>query len=179
MCWIWFSFWLGTLPWLPITGVLRVWGFKSKNLTPVYKNRGSSEVRISTWTTSDHGQIWKETATHSLYTQSQKKRNFSSGIFPGAQGQGHVTLDHGKSAYRFSKPWALSIWCITPDSLVYTLLQKKGNFQNVAFLLRKSVYDLLPRLRISPYKQKTLKWCCTSRVPNLAHKKRTHDYDQF
>ncbi len=30
-------------------------------------------------------------------------------------------------------------WIITPDSLVYTLLQKKGNFQNVAFLLRKSV----------------------------------------
>ncbi len=29
--------------------------------------------------------------------------------------------------------------CITPDSLVYTLLQKKGNFENVAFLLRKSV----------------------------------------
>ncbi len=28
---------------------------------------------------------------------------------------------------------------ITPDSPVYTLLQKKGNFQNVAFLLRKSV----------------------------------------
>ena len=62
-----------------------------------------------------------------FYTQSQKKRNFSSWIFPGAQGQGHVTLDHGKSA------------CITPDLLVYTLLQKKGNFQNVAFLLRKSV----------------------------------------
>ena len=48
------------------------------------------------------------------YTQSQKKRNFSSWIFLGAQGQGHVTL-------------------------VYTLLQKKGNFQKVAFLLRKSV----------------------------------------
>ena len=29
--------------------------------------------------------------------------------------------------------------CITPDSMVYTLLQKTGNFQNVAFLLRKSV----------------------------------------
>ena len=28
------------------------------------------------------------------YTQSQKKRNFSSWIFPRAQGQGHVTLDH-------------------------------------------------------------------------------------
>ncbi len=34
-------------------------------------------------------------------------------------------------------------WEITPDSLVYTLLQKKGNFQNVAFLLRKSVYHIL------------------------------------
>ncbi len=30
------------------------------------------------------------------YTQSQKKRNFSLLIFPGAQGQGHVTLGHGK-----------------------------------------------------------------------------------
>ncbi len=29
-----------------------------------------------------------------IYTQSQKKRNFYSWIFPGAQGQGHVTLDH-------------------------------------------------------------------------------------
>ncbi len=56
--------------------------------------------------------------TYKNYTQSQKKRNFSSWIFHGAQGQGHVTLDHGK-------------WCITPDSLVYTLLQNKGNFQNV------------------------------------------------
>ena len=36
-------------------------------------------------------------------------------------------------------PWALSKWCITPDSLVYTLLQKKGNFRNVVFLLEKSV----------------------------------------
>ena len=35
--------------------------------------------------------------------------------------------------------WALSKWCITPDSLVYTLLQKKGNLKNVAFLLEKSV----------------------------------------
>ena len=44
-----------------------------------------------------------------------------------AQGQGHVTWGHEKSA------------CITPDSLVYTLLQKKGNFRNVAFLLEKTV----------------------------------------
>ncbi len=29
--------------------------------------------------------------------------------------------------------------CITPNSLVYTLLQKKGNFRNVAFLLEKTV----------------------------------------
>ncbi len=36
-------------------------------------------------------------------------------------------------------PRALSKWCITPDSLVYTILQKKGNFENVAFLLRLSV----------------------------------------
>ena len=35
--------------------------------------------------------------------------------------------------------WALSQWCITPDSLVYTLPQKKGNFKNVAFLVEKSV----------------------------------------
>ncbi len=66
--------------------------------------------------------------TNATYTQSQKKRNFSSWIFPGAQGQGHMTLDHGKSA--------------TPDTLVYTLFQKKGNFQNVAFLLRKSVLSM-------------------------------------
>ena len=42
----------------------------------------------------------------SSYTLSQKKRNFSSWIFPGAQGQGHVTLDHGKSACRFSKQFS-------------------------------------------------------------------------
>ncbi len=30
-------------------------------------------------------------------------------------------------------------WCITPDSLVYTLLQKKGNFKKVGFLFEKSV----------------------------------------
>ncbi len=34
------------------------------------------------------------------YTQSQKKCNFSSWIFPGVQGQGHVTLDHGKWGFR-------------------------------------------------------------------------------
>ena len=34
-----------------------------------------------------------------IYTHSQKERNFSSWIFTGAQVQGHVTLDHGKSAY--------------------------------------------------------------------------------
>ncbi len=32
------------------------------------------------------------------YTQSQKKRNFSSWIIQGAQGQGHVTQGHEKSA---------------------------------------------------------------------------------
>ena len=31
-----------------------------------------------------------------FYTQSQKKRNFSSWFFPGAQGQGYVTRDHEK-----------------------------------------------------------------------------------
>ncbi len=31
------------------------------------------------------------------------------------------------------------VMSITPDALVHTLLQKKGNFQNVVFLLRKSV----------------------------------------
>ena len=36
-------------------------------------------------------------------------------------------------------PWAMSKWCISPDSLIYTLLQKKGNFNKVAFLLEKSV----------------------------------------
>ncbi len=92
---------------------------------------------------------------HPSYTQSQKKRHFSSWIFSGAQHRiwhyaeykgfpihmhcyskilccyGHLTLDHGNSA------------CITLDSLVYTLLQKKGNFQNVAFLLRESVEHIL------------------------------------
>ncbi len=38
-----------------------------------------------------------------FYTQSQKKRNFSSLIFRGGQGQGHVTWGHEKSAYGFSK----------------------------------------------------------------------------
>ncbi len=33
-------------------------------------------------------------------------------------------------------------WCITPYSLVYPLLQKKGNFKNVAILLRLSVIVL-------------------------------------
>ncbi len=59
-----------------------------------------------------------------------KETQLFSVDFPGAQGQGHVTWGHEKSAYRFS---------ITPDSLVYTLLQKKGNFRNVAFLLEKTV----------------------------------------
>ncbi len=40
--------------------------------------------------------------------------------------------------------------CITPDSLVYTLLQKKGNFRNVAFLLRKSVVSHLVKKDIIP-----------------------------
>ncbi len=38
-----------------------------------------------------------------IYTLSLKKCNFSSWIFPGTQGQGHVTRGHEKSAYRFSK----------------------------------------------------------------------------
>ncbi len=36
-------------------------------------------------------------------------------------------------------PLALPKWCITPYSLRYTLLQKKGNFKNVAILLTLSV----------------------------------------
>ena len=65
------------------------------------------------------------------HTQSQKKCNFSSWIFPGAPGQGHVTRDREKSV------------C----SLVYTLLQKKHNFKNVAILLRLSViYEMLLEL---------------------------------
>ena len=47
-----------------------------------------------------------------------------------------------KSAYRFSK----LKWFITPYSLVYTLLQKKGNFKNVAILLRLSVFTSLGRI---------------------------------
>ena len=46
------------------------------------------------------GQLWLQPWT--IYTQSQKKRNFSSWIFSGARGQGHVTLDYGKSAYTMS-----------------------------------------------------------------------------
>ncbi len=34
----------------------------------------------------------------------------------------------------------------TPDSLVYTLLQKKGNFRNVAILLEKTVWHRLFRI---------------------------------
>ncbi len=41
----------------------------------------------------------KATLSIFYYTQSQKKRNFSSWIFPGAQGQGHVTLDHGYTLF--------------------------------------------------------------------------------
>ncbi len=80
------------------------------------------------------------------HTQSQLKRNFSSWIFPGAQGQVHVTRGHQKSAYGlFGKLliWTLPKWRIPPYSLVYTLLQKKGNFKKVAFLLRLSVWTSL------------------------------------
>ena len=38
-----------------------------------------------------------------IYTQSLKKRNFSSWGFPGAQGRGHVSQGHKKSANLFSK----------------------------------------------------------------------------
>ncbi len=34
---------------------------------------------------------------------------------------------------------SLKFLTITPDPLVYTLLQKKGNLKNVAFLMEKSV----------------------------------------
>ncbi len=66
-----------------------------------------------------------------FYTQSQKKHNFSSGIFPGAQGQGHLHIGF------------LNNFQMPPYSLVYTLLQKKGNFKNVAILLRLSVEEIL------------------------------------
>ncbi len=39
---------------------------------------------------------------------------------------------------QFLTPYGLLAFTITPDSLVYTLLQKKRNFRNVAFLLEKS-----------------------------------------
>ena len=48
-------------------------------------------------------------------------------------------------------PWALSKWHITPVSLAYTLLQKKGIFKNVVFLLEKSVICL----SISPGTEKS------------------------
>ena len=71
----------------------------------------------------------------SKYTQSQKKHNFSSTHtleeFKLVKISSNVPLET-----RFTNK---SKWCITPDGLVYTLLQKKGNFQKVAFLLRKSV----------------------------------------
>ncbi len=60
------------------------------------------------------------------YSLFQKKCNFSPWIFPGAQGQGHVTWGHVKMMHN-------------PRFTVYTLLQKKHNFRNVAFLLEKTV----------------------------------------
>ncbi len=81
-----------------------------------------------------------------LYTQSQKKCNFSAWIFPGAQCQGHVSQGHEKFAHQFSKQFSKNciekyetVFCMPPYSLVYTLLQKKRNLRNVAILLRMSV----------------------------------------
>ncbi len=51
------------------------------------------------------------------------KRNFSSWIFPGTQGQGHVTLDDGKSAYRFSMGFLAS--CYHEHCLEYVGLCSK------------------------------------------------------
>ncbi len=50
-------------------------------------------------------------------------------------------------------PWEICILVfITPYSLVYTLLQKKGNFKKVAFILRLSVVGVMP-------KEARVGWC--------------------
>ncbi len=59
------------------------------------------------------------------YTLFQKKCNINPSIFPGAPGSVTLTLDLDN----FVK-------------FVYTLLQKKDNFRNVAFLLEKRVFHL-------------------------------------
>ena len=68
-----------------------------------------------------------------LYTHFQKKHNFNLSFFPGAWA---------------TDPDIGSLW-IMPDSLVYTLLQKKDNLQNVAFLLEESVHWPWPNSRKS------------------------------
>ena len=54
-------------------------------------------LSICVWTLSQPTCL---TYTDTLF---QKKRNFSSWIFPRAQGHGHVTWGREKSAYQFSK----------------------------------------------------------------------------
>ena len=65
------------------------------------------------------------------YTQFQKKCSCSSvQLFSSYVGRGGFLILNN-----------LSKWCITPYSVVYTFLQKKGNFKKVVFLLRPSVHD--------------------------------------
>ena len=109
-CREWLKIALSKIPFSPVGGPCRITesDFYSKQGSPCPPWEQEQNMNFSAcfgYRTCNEVAVQEYRAIFSsiiFYTQSQKKRNFSSWIFPGARGHCHVTRGHEKSAYGFS-----------------------------------------------------------------------------